>query len=279
MTWTCSRFQSTPAFSGEGTASSIQAHRFRRRFNPPPPFQARELRSEESDDTHVSTSFNPPPPFQAREHDTRITSKIRICFNPPPPFQARELVRFFGHRVLHLFQSTPAFSGEGTIRWRLFLHPWPSFNPPPPFQAREHKAAASAGGRDWFQSTPAFSGEGTLPAGTSYADPNVSIHPRLFRRGNDRDESYLTYEDSFNPPPPFQARELNELGYHQQYGMFQSTPAFSGEGTTLKLAELWLARVSIHPRLFRRGNLLIRTLKRLSFGFNPPPPFQAREHT
>ena len=105
-------------------------------------------------------------------------------FNPPPPFQARELVRFFGHRVLHLFQSTPAFSGEGTDQRARFFLLMKSFNPPPPFQARELVLPCRLRRLGLFQSTPAFSGEGT-------------------EHQANRDQQ----NSSFNPPPPFQARE------------------------------------------------------------------------
>ena len=62
-----------------------------------------------------------------------------------------------------------------------------------------------------FQSTPAFSGEGTIIADEDGVHKTVSIHPRLFRRGN----STGKYSATFMIP-------------------FQSTPAFSGEGTELR---------------------------------------------
>ena len=87
-----------------------------------------------------------------------------------------------------LFQSTPAFSGEGTPGQRGTWDPRPGFNPPPPFQAREPSPMLYRAMSE-FQSTPAFSGEGT-----------VCGH--------------------------FGAGSL----------AFQSTPAFSGEGTALRQA-------------------------------------------
>ena len=129
-----------------------------------------------------------------------------------------------------------------------------------------------------FQSTPAFSGEGTnIPANQRRKIP-VSIHPRLFRRGNQTQRStarsqvrfqstpafsgegtkYAEIDDEgaigFNPPPPFQAREQQLVVAYDRLVMFQSTPAFSGEGTQSRNAAGQHKCVSIHPRLFRRGN-------------------------
>ena len=67
----------------------------------------------------------------------------------------------------------------------------------------------------------------------SYSDPlDVSIHPRLFRRGN-----------------------ISALDSARSHMAFQSTPAFSGEGTGKKTPIGKWGHVSIHPRLFRRGNI------------------------
>ncbi len=82
----------------------------------------------------------------------------------------------------------------------------------------------------------------------------VSIHPRLFRRGNREHQSNRVEETGFNPPPPFQARERPKWGLRTNPKWFQSTPAFSGEGTPTASASGAVPRVSIHPRLFRRGN-------------------------
>ena len=152
-----------------------------------------------------------------------------------------------------------------------------------------------------FQSTPAFSGEGTSHVSQLLGTGPVSIHPRLFRRGNVvisqciapfcpfqstpafSGEGTVSHLPSccpvlsFNPPPPFQARELVPNPPLIKIRGFQSTPAFSGEGTLSKAASISSRAVSIHPRLFRRGNgwgWLCITGDR---GFNPPPPFQARE--
>ena len=83
------------------------------------------------------------------------------------------------------FQSTPAFSGEGTTQAPEGPDQQGRFNPPPPFQAREPEDT-----EDLILRAP------------------VSIHPRLFRRGNTRIVAGFPPEE-----------------------MFQSTPAFSGEGT------------------------------------------------
>ena len=107
-----------------------------------------------------------------------------------------------------MFQSTPAFSGEGT-NWECCLF----------------------GSGKMFQSTPAFSGEGT------------DCHGR-----------FGIVDDRFNPPPPFQAREPGTL----------NVPLHRGD-------------VSIHPRLFRRGNRKYPAQHYTGKRFNPPPPFQARE--
>ncbi len=128
------------------------------------------------------------------------------------------------------------------------------FNPPPPFQAREQY----------------------LNSDRNFFNP-VSIHPRLFRRGNLIPDAQGSTHVSFNPPPPFQAREPWETGCMtpqsrfqstpafsgegtvnwegpDQTSWFQSTPAFSGEGTIAKDVDVIRSLVSIHPRLFRRGN-------------------------
>ena len=81
----------------------------------------------------------------------------------------------------------------------------------------------------------------------------VSIHPRLFRRGNKKRAPCVVDAHGFNPPPPFQARE--------RYRVWPG----------------WASEVSIHPRLFRRGNEKLRGGSSDCRSFNPPPPFQARE--
>ncbi len=153
-------------------------------------------------------------------------------FNPPPPFQAREHIGAASTDITSQFQSTPAFSGEGTnpglhsgvlpltvsIHPRLFrrgnryiLHrlvAHSSFNPPPPFQAREPPEVDLV-----------------------ITHNSVSIHPRLFRRGNRVEPPYTSVGSRFNPPPPFQAREHPAPGKKRRKRAFQSTPAFSGEGT------------------------------------------------
>ena len=106
------------------------------------------------------------------------------------------------------FQSTPAFSGEGTVRFGRTRCTLACFNPPPPFQARERKSHRGHGRR-----------------------AAVSIHPRLFRRGNSTLSKNLDSSECFNPPPPFQAREQDQRARFFLSLMFQSTPAFSGEGT------------------------------------------------
>ena len=199
-----------------------------------------------------------------------------------------------------------------------------SFNPPPPFQARERWKSCSVQLSVMFQSTPAFSGEGTRSRVFSSIRLSVSIHPRLFRRGNTRwglavctrhrfnppppfqarephCQRWCAVGVRFNPPPPFQAREHYKGGWNDIVGEFQSTPAFSGEGTLVDCrpdadlpefqstpafsgeGTIDLHRriddptVSIHPRLFRRGNAKLATDIVHDFCFNPPPPFQARE--
>ena len=82
----------------------------------------------------------------------------------------------------------------------------------------------------------------------------VSIHPRLFRRGNKSKASTMNQPHGFNPPPPFQAREPRTSIMRLSGVRFQSTPAFSGEGTDPTITIVDPEEVSIHPRLFRRGN-------------------------
>ncbi len=130
------------------------------------------------------------------------------------------------------FQSTPAFSGEGTLSGLAWMG-FRSFNPPPPFQARERETAGGQQRLSQFQSTPAFSGEGTQNPGRVCWVHVVSIHPRLFRRGNSSLRGYIIGNKCFNPPPPFQARE--------RYNVKRVSD---------------IPVVSIHPRLFRRGNAL-----------------------
>ena len=129
----------------------------------------------------------------------------------------------------------------------------------------------------------------------------VSIHPRLFRRGNKSKASTMNQPHGFNPPPPFQAREPRTSIMRLSGVRFQSTPAFSGEGTDPTITIVDPEEVSIHPRLFRRGNdhyyvgrksaVMFQSTPAFSgegtknntikskpaAGFNPPPPFQARE--
>ena len=105
----------------------------------------------------------------------------------------------------------------------------------------------------------------------------VSIHPRLFRRGNNKIGNSGLDKLCFNPPPPFQARERTITNLKQYETEFQSTPAFSGEGTALGIDVSDSFAVSIHPRLFRRGNIKTKKTRWKTTGFNPPPPFQARE--
>ena len=130
------------------------------------------------------------------------------------------------------FQSTPAFSGEGTRQSEPTTSRPKGFNPPPPFQAREHNNASGRtnGG---FQSTPAFSGEGTGDIPETYQD-----------------------RESFNPPPPFQAwdhanpnREfviVNRVSIHPRH--------FRRGNPNPDAVRINHTLVSIHPRLFRRGN-------------------------
>ena len=152
-----------------------------------------------------------------------------------------------------------------------------SFNPPPPFQAREPLVEDKKDDPEVFQSTPAFSGEGTPGRYRPLDGGTVSIHPRLFRRGNPHSAPPLTVRASFNPPPPFQARELDIPQPPPVTSSFQSTPAFSGEGTDEASLDIVWGCVSIHPRLFRRGNSRTWTAMQMLSSFNPPPPFQARE--
>ena len=129
------------------------------------------------------------------------------------------------------FQSTPAFSGEGTSFFLSCPQELGGFNPPPPFQAREPRISRTKLHKATFQSTPAFSGEGTTSKKMHIVADDVSIHPRLFRRGN----------------------VLGDV-IHLIDAQFQSTPAFSGEGTLTERLYKAMLPVSIHPRLFRRGN-------------------------
>ena len=105
----------------------------------------------------------------------------------------------------------------------------------------------------------------------------VSIHPRLFRRGNKKRAPCVVDAHGFNPPPPFQAREryrvwpgwASEVSIHPR--LFRR-----GNGHIMTIAQPSV--VSIHPRLFRRGNEKLRGGSSDCRSFNPPPPFQAREH-
>ena len=153
------------------------------------------------------------------------------------------------------FQSTPAFSGEGTSARRSAALRVFRFNPPPPFQAREQNYSQI----HLYQLT-------------------VSIHPRLFRRGNKPPHDNLRLDACFNPPPPFQARELLPTERRIFYALVSIHPRLFRRGNRVdaRLAGL-IGLVSIHPRLFRRGNTASAVAERLSRGFNPPPPFQARE--
>ncbi len=223
-----------------------------------------------------------------------------------------------------MFQSTPAFSGEGTRQARgkldkktVSIHPrlfrrgnikigkkslWVESVSIHPrlFRRGNTYTYAYVGRETGFQSTPAFSGEGTNYYELKAIRNRVSIHPRLFRRGNARGSQRPPEAASFNPPPPFQARELVRFFGHRVLHLFQSTPAFSGEGTLspsrprrkeqVSIHPRLFRRgnyaghhlhgvcvVSIHPRLFRRGNMGAPTCRTTYTGFNPPPPFQARE--
>ena len=136
---------------------------------------------------------------------------------------------------------------------------------------------AYVGRETGFQSTPAFSGEGTNYYELKAIRNRVSIHPRLFRRGNSSAFLVIVSSTCFNPPPPFQAREpcrpvdqdarskfqstpafsgegTLPVITSMESVLFQSTPAFSGEGTRLNYLNHLASLVSIHPRLFRRGN-------------------------
>ena len=110
--------------------------------------------------------------------------------------------------ILMLFQSTPAFSGEGTGE-------------------QEYTAG------DWtaFQSTPAFSGEGTPEAARGRQRQPVSIHPRLFRRGNFFPRCRQTPCPRFQSTPAFSGEGTTITANEYKTIAFQSTPAFSGEGT------------------------------------------------
>ena len=177
------RFQSTPAFSGEGTSARRSAALRVFRFNPPPPFQAREQNYSQIHLYQLTVSIHPRL-FRRGNKPPHDNLRLDACFNPPPPFQARERGLRFSHFEDNSFQSTPAFSGEGTAADRATNFLCPGFNPPPPFQARERLTTKEIGKMLKFQSTPAFSGEGTQRAPWLSDYLAVSIHPRLFRRGN-----------------------------------------------------------------------------------------------
>ena len=132
---------------------------------------------------------------------------------------------------LPMFQSTPAFSGEGTHQSRWENHLRVRFNPPPPIKAREQTQHGRRHVQIQFQSTPAFSGEGTS------GDRSIRISPE------------------FQSTPAFSGEGTSQAADHVSEFQFQSTPAFSGEGT--------------QKNPFRHARFLC---------FNPPPPFQAREH-
>ena len=155
----------------------------------------------------------------------------KLCFNPPPPFQAREPGKPEASFTKNRFQSTPAFSGEGTPEAARGRQRQPVSIHPRLFRRGNFFPRCRQTPCPRFQSTPAFSGEGTRPLFWSSCPPPVSIHPRLFRRGNRSTRALLL---------------INEK--------FQSTPAFSGEGTE-------------HQANRDQQNS----------SFNPPPPFQARE--
>ena len=203
-----------------------------------------------------SSSFNPPPPFQARELSTLWAPRVRLTFQSTPAFSGEGTFIERYLRVPEGFQSTPAFSGEGTTGRQEGDKLDRRFNPPPPFQARELFGTRRHG-----------------------IINRVSIHPRLFRRGNleEADSHLMTYLVSIHPRLFRRGNFFLSFVSPRTWG-FQSTPAFSGEGTkpnsmrpntrpcfnppppfqareplvsrlrTLKVA------VSIHPRLFRRGN-------------------------
>ena len=109
-------------------------------------------------------------------------------------------------------------------------------------------------------------------------DRYVSIHPRLFRRGNPNGSVTLDTYTLFQSTPAFSGEGTMEKLVKMLYPKsFQSTPAFSGEGTGDARVVAGYPPVSIHPRLFRRGNLLLPFHLPMILCFNPPPPFQARE--
>ena len=82
----------------------------------------------------------------------------------------------------------------------------------------------------------------------------VSIHPRLFRRGNLLVLILILVSIAFQSTPAFSGEGTASIASFCAANRFQSTPAFSGEGTKILKVLRQVPRVSIHPRLFRRGN-------------------------
>ncbi len=154
-----------------------------------------------------------------------------------------------------LFQSTPAFSGEGTSHVSQLLGTGPVSIHPRLFRRGNDQDVPPEYYQYKFQSTPAFSGEGTFFQDLPNIRASVSIHPRLFRRGNSQ-YRFIRVRRMLVSIHPRLFRRGNDFRIVRTYTvlLFQSTPAFSGEGTTDAVVDVFAFWVSIHPRLFRRGN-------------------------
>ncbi len=145
-------------------------------------------------------------------------------------------------------------------------------------------------------------GSDTLGLGALCRCYQVSIRPRLFRRGNiGTDEADKVPVVSIRPRL-FRRGNAKVRTLWNILRLFQSAPAFSDGGTPLDGCLDMYLDVSIRPRLFRRGNQIdpvprlppalfqsapafsdggtaaSRHHLRISACFNPPPPFQTGEH-
>jgi len=180
------------------------------------------------------------------------------------------------------FNPPPASSARGTA-WRRRERDETGVSIHPPLRRRgERSGAKTAGTASRFQSTPRFVGEGNEDDQVLVVVQGVSIHPPLRRRGElDRrvnasrrvglqspprfvGEGNRSRPGAdgrpvgFNPPPASSARGTRrDAGPPGDRPGFNPPPALSARGTGDPHSHGWVRRVSIHPPLCRRGELVV----------------------